>query len=739
MPDRPQSADNLVPKIPEVRPLVLEAGSALTKELKESAFTDRIARLREKIVLSLGIVFPSVNLQENRTLLPHEFVIKVREVEANRSKVEGTHAGVWLESQLSETIKRYAVEFLGANEVSALVENLAVREPELVAAVYPAILNLQDIRRILQNLVEEGVPIRDLPKIFEALRDYSAYSREPEVLTEYVRHALARVIGSLYHCNFVIKAYVLEQNVEQLIAGAIRWDEGAFLDLNPETGEKLLHALNKKFRGSSKKLKSPPVLIVSPEIRRFVKLLMERLAPEIPVLSGNEISAEYRVELLGEISLDNTPQFIKKIFSKFRKKKTESFPGDNLQKTLLILNLLGSAGTQISQYLHHADREALRARGMAAPVPSMGKDKVVEEFLSYIPLEKNVKNVDDLNRLSQEDPAMIAVLLKKNWLDGFLPEDERGLAEPSLNSTGRLETNEKEKAAIFISGAARWVQDEVYRWLSVDELRDLGLGMVQFPFISALGKRKAWDESESTFFKEEGWDPETLSRFLQASLTGKLEEFKKRPFRRSQKLAILLFSLPEKTSGAIGKEVFANLPKAGLQRVLTEMTQWRDQLPSEVRFLVVSDFLSFVSNAKQSDFFFSENLLCAEVERTIHRDLEGVLKVLRSLWFSPKDASFIFQTMAAENPRYFAKLILSYYFLNSKEPPMSSRKKLGFFMKSVQPEFEDQLIREFSEEEKKLIFAEAPSKALREKLLKEFLRAYYSAVNVKGVSFFSQN
>lgn len=732
MADRSQSADNIIPKILNVRPLVLEVGTRLIKELKESSFSDRMIRLREKIGLSLGIIFPTISIQENRALLPREIIIKVREVEAVRSQIQGTHAGVWLESELLEIIKRYASEFLGADEVSALIAHMARTQSELVESVYPAFLSLQDIRKVLQNLLHENIPIRDLTKIFEALRDYLPYSRDPDHLTEFVRHALSRVICSLYQERFVIEAFVLNHQIEQLIAGATRSEEGAaYIDLNPETGEKLLTALHKKFHSVSKKF-CTPVLIVSPEIRRFVKMLMERLSPDIPVLSGGEISPEYRVKVLGEISLDSRPPILKKILSTFRKNRTEPFPGDNLQKALLILNLIGPAGGQVGQYLNSADREALYNRGIAAPIPNLGKESVISEFLSYLPPE--IKTVIDLSKFAGDEPAVIAGVLKKNWLQEILDEREAPLFDGAAGSPGRLETDQKEKAAIFISGAARWVQDEVYRWLSVDELRELGLGMLQFPFISSQGKRKAWEESESTFFKEEWWDPETLSRFLQASLKGTVDEFKKRPFRRSQKLAILLLSLPEKIAYTVGKEVFSSLPKAGLQRVLTEMTQWRDQLPAEIRFMVVSDFLSFVSNSKPSDLIFTEKLLTAEVERMIHRDPKSVSAVLRKIWLSPQDGSMIFGAMAGENPRRIIRLLTSYYFLNSKEIPVSSRKKLGFLVKSIHPEFQSVILSQFSESERKLFVVELPTKAQREKTLSEFLRAYYASAHIPALS-----
>lgn len=751
MPDRRKSLENMIPMILNVEPLSLEVGSQLNKILRESSvelpFSERMAALRKEAALSLGLILPNPAVRKNERLDAYEFVIKVREIEIHRAQVNQARSlpqvHRHLERKIFEVIHRYAHEFLGLNDVQALISHLRIANPDLVGAVYPSLLNLPEIQRVLQNLLREGIPIRDLVKIFETLREYAVYTHDPDLLTEYARHSLARLIGSLVHNSFVIRAYLLDREIEQLIAGAIRWDEGAFLEFDSWISDKFAKSMLKRFRGLKNKKKENNVLLVSPDIRRFVRMLIERIGPEIPVISTNEISAEYKVKAVGVISLDGWwTRFLKRIFAWTRKENPkEVFPGDDLQKALLILNLIGSASTQVIQGLTQHERDALRGRAMVAPIPAKGKEGVIREFISFVPKEKKVAHLDSLIQFAGQEPMLVAVLLQNHWLPEFAGSEEPHSTGGPLHrgTRGRDETTAQEKAAVFISTAARWIQEEVYRTLNLDDLRRLGYGMLQFPFISMEAKRKAWDDYESTLHKDEWWDPETLARFVQASTQGKIEDFKKRGFRQSQKLAILLLSLPPQRAKQIGKDVLDRLGKTSLQQVLAEMGQWRDQIPSEARQSAVHDFLHYIRCVEKPEFQFYEPHLKPEVERIIHHDPAGAAAVMRNLWLAPPDPWSLFEMLALQMPGRVVGHLFSFYQKPFKENWISDHEKASSFVNAFHPDLALGLKEKLSAEERSVLAAESNLSFPHNKIFQEFLRGYYGGSTSKPLPFLKLN
>ncbi len=740
MSDIKKNAESIIPLILDLHPLVLEVGNSLAFHV--STISKDIELLRQEMAVSLGVVIPIPKITENLSLKGNDYVFKVREVTVQKGEVRFSHPkqiSSFLQKEFSSVIHQYAHEFLGSEQVEELLEHAERKNPKLVEAVYPSLLNLSEIQQILKSLLKEGVPIRDLEKILEVLQSQSEVSRDPEILTEYVRHALSRTVGSIYQDSFQIKAYILDEKIEQWIAGSVRLRDGQiYMDMNPSAARKILKRLRKKIPSSRFWEKKQPVLLVSPEIRRFVKMMMERSFPNLPVLAYTEVSPEYQIKILGVIRLDPFPFFNR--FLTFGMASKEAFPGDELQKTILILNLLGPSASQIAQYFTPYEKESISIRSFIAPVPTLGKEAVIQEFLDFLPKEKKIKEMDQLTHFAAQEPHVMASLFQKHWLVnlGFSRFDSFSDFSETEGG-GKNDTTLKEKSAIFITSAARWIQDEVYRFLQDDELRDLGISMLQFPFISPDGKRKAWDEYEGILYKDEWWDPETLARFVRASLNGKIDEFKKRGFKPIQKLSVLLLSLPQSVSERIGKKVLSRLTRPELHQILTEMGQWRDYMPPEPRMAALDEFLNFVNFRFSPDFSFSDRLLEPEVNRLLRRDFAGAMGMIRLLWISPPNSKAIFERISVEMPERIAFLLFSFLKSSDLERSFSPSKRLAFFLNGISPEFREQVQSSLSGKERVNVRRMAPPDWARKKVLNEFLRAYYGGNHPTPVPFLKKN
>jgi flagellar motor switch protein FliG len=745
MTDMKKSSENILPTFLEFHPLSLEVGKDLFRILKSPEASNALSQhLRKEAGLSMGIILPSLKIRENNGLRSDAFALKIREVMVYKGEIRTFHSQnaviLGLKEKLSKVLEKYAYEFLGHEEVQGLLEHVRTINPRVVDAVVPELLSVSEIQQILQNLLKERVPIRDLERILEVLADAAQHTRDPEMLTEYVRHGMPRTLGALYHDGFIIKAFVLEEKIEQWIAGAVRWENQTFLDFHPDAAKKILKAIRKKAKPKSSLAKGSPILLVSPEIRRFVKMFLERNFPDLPVLSYSEISPEYQVKILGTIRMDPWKDKLTKLFPFVKFKKTlPEFPGDNVQKTIVILNMLGPSANLVVQHLSPWEREVLTARSMIAPIPSMGTHEVMEQFFSQLPKEKNIKNLETLIFWAGKEPLLIAQTLQKNWLS-HLSNPERETPPFGFSEFGgRDETTNKEKAAIFITSAARWIQDEVYRFLTLEELKELGRSMLQFPFISSEGKRKAWEEYEGILYKDEWWDPDTLARFVRASMKNDIEAFKKRGFRQTQKVAVLLLSLPKAVADKIGNEVLNSLTKNDLLQILQEMGQWRDYLPQETRLSSIQEFLDFAISKQSPDFFFSDEYLKQEVERIVLKDPKGTVMVLRNLWFSSHDPKALYEALALHTPLRTARLLLAFLRLQSHEIPLPAVMKASFFIHAFNIELQGSLKERLTPEEKKALKQQIPHWKLQRKLFLEFLRAYYGGEYPAPIPFLKRN
>ncbi len=310
---------------------------------------DRIIMIRKQCAMDLGIIVPVIRLRDNIQLGPEEYIIKLKGVQVAKGeikpdyylamdpgtaseKIEGVGTrepafglpAVWitedekekaellgytvvdatsvLATHLTEVIKAHAHELLNRQDVKSLTDSLKERYPAVIEELLDN-LTLGEIQKVLANLLREQVPIRDLLTIFETLIDSSRITKDPDMLTEYVRQTLFRVITERFIGRSKVKVVTLSSGLEELLRNSInQTQEGSFLSISPEESQKIYSSLAeeiKKFEG----LDQDPVVLTPPVIRVYFKRLTEQLFPKLTVLSYNEIDPQLEIESMGTVKI----------------------------------------------------------------------------------------------------------------------------------------------------------------------------------------------------------------------------------------------------------------------------------------------------------------------------------------------------------------------------------------------------------------------------------------------------
>jgi len=311
----------------------------------------RIQSIRKQFALSSGFIVPPVHIKDNLQLSPNQYTISLKGVQiATAEMMPGYYMAmdpgtvtetikgipteepafglpaIWITedrreqaqiagytvvdcttvmaTHISEIIKQHAHELLGRQETQNLIDNLSRTYPKLVEELVPNVLNLGNIMRVLQNLLGEGVSIRDLRTILETMADYAPMTQDTDVLTEYVRHALSRSISTAHvQADGTISVVTMDPAIEETIQNSIQHREhGNFLALDPQVAQKILDSLStlvSNFSGGQQ-----PVLLVIPQIRPHVRRLTERYFPSLAVLSHNEIAANMKIKSIGTVTID---------------------------------------------------------------------------------------------------------------------------------------------------------------------------------------------------------------------------------------------------------------------------------------------------------------------------------------------------------------------------------------------------------------------------------------------------
>jgi flagellar biosynthesis protein FlhA len=194
---------------------------------------------------------------------------------------------------------------LGRQEVQTLLDNLSKSYPKAVEELVPNLLTLGGVQKVLQSLLQEQISIRDMLTIIETLADYAPLTKDPELLTEYVRHKLSRTIISPHIGeDGVLRLITLAQDVEDvLLKGVQKTEQGSYLSIEPKFAEPIISSIKEETEKAMAK-NIQPVLITSPTVRRHVKKMLEHFVPSLIVLSQSELLSDMKIQSIGEVSLN---------------------------------------------------------------------------------------------------------------------------------------------------------------------------------------------------------------------------------------------------------------------------------------------------------------------------------------------------------------------------------------------------------------------------------------------------
>ena len=340
--------ESVLPLI-QVDPLEVEIGYNLIPLVdpeQGGTLLDRITNIRRRSALDMGLIVPPIRIRDNMELEPEMYSILIKGVEMAkgmvqvgklmamdsgdiREKIEGVEFiepvfnlnAIWIDPEsrdyaeskgytvvdcptivathLTEIIKRHADEILGREEVQKLINNIKNDYPAVVKEIEEK-MKLGEMQKVLQNLLRERVSIRNMVTILETLATYAEYTRDPGVLTEYVRAALSRQIAGSYLAeDNVLSVITVDPEIEGVIRDSIHEDpvEGRIAGMDPDTHSIIVGSLLDAYQRASK-MGYTPVFLVSPQIRSVTFTLLEREVQAPVVLAYNEISRNVKVNVV---------------------------------------------------------------------------------------------------------------------------------------------------------------------------------------------------------------------------------------------------------------------------------------------------------------------------------------------------------------------------------------------------------------------------------------------------------
>lgn len=346
----PEKVINLL----QIDTLELEIGYGLiplADQKQGGDILDRIVMIRRQFALELGLVIPTIRIRDNLQLTPNQYVLKFRGNRIAEGEVYLDHflamnqggegeeldgiqviepafglPATWISMEakqmaelmgymivdppsviathLTEVLKQYAYQLLRREETKELVENLKSTHPNLVEELVPSLLSVGDIQKVLQNLLREQISIRDLASIFETLADYAVYTKDPRVLTEYVRQSLTRQITEQYSEGGVINVLTAGATLEKGISDCIQQSEagGYYLSMDPQTSRRITEVLQEQIE-KVVKAGGLPIFLTSPNIRMYLKQFVDKIMPTVPVLAYTELEPNIEIQSIGVVNI----------------------------------------------------------------------------------------------------------------------------------------------------------------------------------------------------------------------------------------------------------------------------------------------------------------------------------------------------------------------------------------------------------------------------------------------------
>ena len=347
---RPENVVSLL----QVDPIELEFGYGiipLADVNQGGDLLDRVVMIRRQIALELGCVVPMIRLRDNIQLNPNQYLIKIKGVPISEGEILFDHymamnpgyveeeitgiptfepsfhlPAIWItESQreraeslgytvvdppsiiathLTEVVRSNIDELLTRQDVQNLINNVQEANSTLIADLVPKLLNVGEIQKVLQNLLKEGISIRDLVTIFETLADNAMTTRDTDVLTEYVRQSLKRAISNKYFpSNEMTSVVTLDPKIEQEIMGSVKQTEqGAYINLAPEKMQEILNSVKDEV-DKMEELGKNPIIVTSPIVRMYFKKITSEQFRDLTVISYNEIAPDVELQSIGMVTV----------------------------------------------------------------------------------------------------------------------------------------------------------------------------------------------------------------------------------------------------------------------------------------------------------------------------------------------------------------------------------------------------------------------------------------------------
>ena len=347
---KPENVTSLL----QVDPIELEFGYGiipLADVNQGGDLIDRVVMIRRQIALELGAVVPIIRLRDNIQLNPNQYIIKIKGIQVSEGEILFDHymamnpgyveeeisgiptfepsfhlPAIWItESQreraetmgytvvdppsiiathLTEVVRNHIDELLTRQDVQNLINNIKESNQTLVDELIPKLLNIGEVQKVLQNLLREGISIRDLLTILETLADHATVTRDTDVLTEYARQSLKRAISSKFFSqNESTTVVTLDPKIEQDIMASVKQSEqGAYLTLDPEETKRIIKSTEDEI-GKLEKMGKAAIIITSPIVRMYYKQLTQDYFKDLVVVSYNEIESNVELQSVGMVSI----------------------------------------------------------------------------------------------------------------------------------------------------------------------------------------------------------------------------------------------------------------------------------------------------------------------------------------------------------------------------------------------------------------------------------------------------
>jgi flagellar biosynthesis protein FlhA len=350
--DGPEPVEHLL----TIDPLELEVGYgliALVDREQGGKFLDRVRSIRRQFAVDMGMVIPPIHIRDNLQLNSSEYQILLKGVkiagaelmvnhylamdpgDATR-KIEGIETkepafnipACWIPearkeeaklsgytvvddatimaTHLTEVLRKHASELLGRQEVQNLLDNLSKSYPKAVEELVPNLLPLGAVQKVLQNLLEERISIRDLLTIVETLADCAPLTKDPDLLTEYVRNKMSRsIISPHIGEDGYLKLITMSQDVEDiLLKGIQKTEHGSYLSVDPNIADSIISSIKREAeKAMSKNIQ--PILLTTPLIRRHLRKMVEYFVPSLMVLSQSELLNDIGFRAIGKVRLSH--------------------------------------------------------------------------------------------------------------------------------------------------------------------------------------------------------------------------------------------------------------------------------------------------------------------------------------------------------------------------------------------------------------------------------------------------